>query len=115
MVAAGNSILAAFTIVTTIASLCFIFVWTMILVSYLMYRKRKPELHKVSNFKMPGGNATCYIVLVFFTFLIVAFAFKEDTRKAEMMTPIWFLMLGTAWSIRRRRPKKLVNEIVSTT
>ncbi len=84
MVAAGDSIVAAFTLVTTISSLCFIFVWTIILVSYLVYRKRRPELHEASKFKMPGGIVMCYVVLAFFAFLIVAFALKEDTLQAEL-------------------------------
>ncbi|WP_235732523.1 D-serine/D-alanine/glycine transporter [Mycolicibacterium septicum] len=110
MVAAGDSIVAAFTLVTTISSLCFIFVWTIILVSYLVYRKRRPELHEASKFKMPGGIVMCYVVLAFFAFLIVAFALKEDTLQAELVTPVWFLVLGIAWLVLRRRPQHLARE-----
>ena len=107
VVAIGDSILAAFTLVTTIASLCFIFVWTIILMSYLVYRKRQPDLHKLSKFKMPGGTIMCYVVLAFFAFLIVAFALQKDTREAEMITPIWFLILSISWLIICRRTKHI--------
>ena len=52
---AGKDIGAAFTMVTTISAVCFMFVWTIILASYLVYRKRRPHLHEASKFRMPGG------------------------------------------------------------
>ncbi|OBG86406.1 D-serine/D-alanine/glycine transporter [Mycobacterium sp. E802] len=110
MVAVGDSIIEAFTIVTTISSLCFMFVWTIILSSYLVYRKRRPHLHETSKFKMPGGVAMCYVVLGFFVFLIVAFTLKEDTRQALLVTPIWFIVLAVAWAVLRRRPRHLARE-----
>lgn len=110
MVAVGDSIIEAFTIVTTISSLCFMFVWTIILSSYLVYRKRRPYLHETSKFKMPGGIAMCYVVLAFFVFLIVAFTLKEDTRQALLVTPIWFIVLAIAWAVLRRRPRHLARE-----
>lgn len=51
----GETVLAAFTLVTTISALLFMFVWAMILFSYMAYRKNRPELHAASKFKMPGG------------------------------------------------------------
>ncbi|MGV9803860.1 amino acid permease, partial [Mycobacterium sp. NPDC003449] len=108
MVAVGDSIIEAFTIVTTISSLCFIFVWTIILSSYLVYRRRRPELHEASAFKMPGGIVMCYVVLTFFAFLIWAFTQKSDTLHALLVTPIWFIVLGVAWAVLRRRPRHLV-------
>ena len=110
MVAVGGSIIEAFTIVTTISSLCFIFVWTIILVSYLVYRARRPELHEASKFKMPGGVVMCYVVLAFFAFLLWAFTQKADTLQAELVTPVWFIVLGVAWWVVRSRPRHLARE-----
>ncbi|MUL85492.1 MULTISPECIES: D-serine/D-alanine/glycine transporter [unclassified Mycolicibacterium] len=110
MVAVGDSIIEAFTVVTTISSLCFIFVWTIILISYLVYRRRRPQLHEASKFKMPGGIAMCYVVLAFFVFLVWAFTQKEDTLHALLVTPIWFVVLGVAWLVLRRRPGHLARE-----
>ncbi|MDG3016830.1 D-serine/D-alanine/glycine transporter [Speluncibacter jeojiensis] len=104
MVAAGSSIIEAFTIVTTISSLCFMFVWSIILISYLVYRRRRPELHEASTYKMPGGVVMCYVVLAFFVFLIWAFTQKHDTLQALLVTPVWFVVLGIAWAVVRRRP-----------
>lgn len=110
MVAVGDSIIEAFTIVTTISSLCFMFVWSIILASYLVYRRRRPHLHEASKFKMPGGIPMCWVVYAFFLFLIVAFTLKEDTRQALLVTPIWFIVLGIAWTVLRRRPRHLARE-----
>ncbi|SOJ52774.1 D-serine/D-alanine/glycine transporter [Mycobacterium simulans] len=110
MVAIGDSIIGPFTVVTTISALCFMFVWSIILVSYLVYRRRHPHLHEASQFKMPGGSAMCYVVLGFFGFLIWAFAQKHDTLQALLVTPVWFAVLGASWLVLRRRPRHLVRE-----
>ncbi|CAM5333434.1 Putrescine transporter PotE [Streptomyces hirsutus] len=47
MVTMGDSIIEAFTLVTTISALLFIFVWSIILICYLVYRKRRPHLRGV--------------------------------------------------------------------
>src|SRR6185312_10868640 len=52
---AEGGVAEAFTLVTTISALCFMFVWSIILVSYLVFRSRRPHLHAASKFKMPGG------------------------------------------------------------
>ncbi|WP_072691422.1 D-serine/D-alanine/glycine transporter [Rhodococcus marinonascens] len=99
----GESVIEAFTAVTTIASVLFIFVWTMILASYLVYRKRRPELHEASKFKMPGGVAVCWVILGFFAFIIWALTREPDTLHALLITPIWFVVLGIGWAVTRRR------------
>ncbi|MGV9923807.1 D-serine/D-alanine/glycine transporter [Nocardia rhamnosiphila] len=101
---AGQSIVEAFTVVTTISSLCFMFVWTMILASYLVYRKRRPHLHTASTFKLPGGVPAVWAVLAFFVFLVWALTQKSDTLQALLVTPIWFVVLGAAYLVVRRSP-----------
>jgi D-serine/D-alanine/glycine transporter len=100
----GDSVIEAFTVVTTISALLFMFVWTIILASYLVYRKRRPHLHEASKFKMPGGIVMCWVVLAFFVFILWALTTKDDTLQALLVTPIWFVALGIAWAIIRRRP-----------
>ena len=104
---AGESIIGAFTVVTTIAALLFMFVWTIILISYIVYRRRRPQLHAASTFKMPGGVAMCCVVIAFFAFMIWALTQRADTLQALYLTPIWFVALGIAWTIVRRRPHHL--------
>lgn len=104
MLYAGDSVIGAFTIVTSVASVLTMFVWSMILVSYIMFRRRRPELHAASKFKMPGSRFMPYVVLSFFIFMLVALAQAEDTRTALVVTPVWFLMLGAAWYFNRQTP-----------
>ena len=101
---AGQSIIEAFTVVTTISSLCFMFVWTMILASYLAYRKRRPQLHAASTFKMPGGIPMVWAVLAFFVFIVWALTQESDTLQALLVTPIWFVVLAIAYLFVRRSP-----------
>jgi D-serine/D-alanine/glycine transporter len=100
---ASDSIIEAFTIVTTISAILFMFVWTIIIVSYLVYRRRRPELHAASKFKMPGGVAMCWALLVFFAAMLIVLALKPDTRAALIVTPAWFAVLGIAWALLSRR------------
>ena len=41
---AEGSVAEAFTLVTTVSALCFMFVWSIILISYIVYRRRRPQL-----------------------------------------------------------------------
>jgi D-serine/D-alanine/glycine transporter len=101
---AGKSIIEAFTVVTTISALLFMFVWTIILASYIVYRKRRPHLHAASKFKMPGGIAMCAVVMAFFAFIIWALTQEPDTLRALLVTPLWFVALGIGYLVLRRNP-----------
>ncbi|WP_066302196.1 D-serine/D-alanine/glycine transporter [Arthrobacter luteolus] len=101
---AGESVSAAFTLVTTISALCFMFVWTIILFSYLAYRRRRPHLHAESTFKLPGGRVMVYVVLAFFVFIVWALTTQPDTLMALLVTPIWFALLGGIYAVLRRTP-----------
>ncbi|MBM6622096.1 hypothetical protein JTF08_10795 [Micrococcaceae bacterium RIT802] len=102
---AEGSVAVAFTLVTTISALCFMFVWSIILVSYLVYRARRPQLHAVSKFKMPGGTFMPYGVLGFFVFILWALTTQPDTLSALLFTPIWFIAVGIGYAVLRRNPQ----------
>ena len=91
----------AFNVVTTISAICFIWVWSIILVSHLIYKKRHPELHANSNFKAPFTPAINYIILAFFVFLLVIMGISESTRMALFLTPLWFIMLFVFYRVKR--------------
>ncbi|MES2256733.1 MAG: amino acid permease [Pseudomonadota bacterium] len=96
---AGQSIIEAFTIVTTISALLFMFIWSIILASYVQYRRKRPDLHEKSTFKMPGGHAAVVMVFAFFAFILWALAQKPDTAVALKVTPVWFALLGIAYLV----------------
>ncbi|WP_407079928.1 D-serine/D-alanine/glycine transporter [Arthrobacter zhaoxinii] len=101
---AGQSVSAAFTMVSTISALCFMYVWSIILISYLVYRKRRPQLHAASKFKMPGGVVMAYVVLAFFAFILWTLTTNADTLQALLVTPVWFALLGIIYAVLRRTP-----------
>ena len=94
------NVMEAFTIVTTISAILFMFIWSMILISYIAYRRKKADLHEQSDFKMPGGTLMCFVCLAFFAFVIVLLTFEADTCQALIATPIWFVILGISYYFR---------------
>ncbi|MFJ4453868.1 D-serine/D-alanine/glycine transporter [Pseudomonas sp. NPDC089392] len=98
------NMLDAFTLITTVSAVLFMFVWSIILLSYLAYRKQRDPLHQASKYKMPGGSAMCRVCLVFFAFILALLALQADTRMALYLVPVWFAVLGLAYrSIRQKK------------
>ena len=83
----------AFTLATTLSTILFICVWLMIIWSYMIYYKTRPELHAKSIFKLPGGLFTCWVVIIFFIGMIYVLSLEPDTMKALMVSPIWLVIL----------------------
>ncbi|WEL57538.1 amino acid permease [Pseudomonas kermanshahensis] len=102
------NVMVIFTFVTTITATLFIFVWSMILVSYLAYRSKSPELHEQSKFKLPGGRVTTWACLIFFAFVLVLLTLEPDTLRALAVTPAWFLFLFFAYKRSKRAHEKNV-------
>ncbi|NQD78143.1 D-serine/D-alanine/glycine transporter, partial [Pseudomonas sp. CrR7] len=94
----------------------FMFVWTLILLSYLKYRQNRAALHQASKYKMPGGRFMCYVCLVFFAFILVLLSLEADTRSALLVTPIWFVLLAVTYQFVRskRQPRTAVRHSSST-
>jgi D-serine/D-alanine/glycine transporter len=79
------------------------FVWSLILLSYIAYRRQRAALHAASKYKMPGGVFMCVACLVFFAGILGLLALEADTRQALLVTPLWFVLLAVAWCFVRRR------------
>ncbi|MBS4941157.1 MAG: amino acid permease [Rothia mucilaginosa] len=110
---AGDSISRAFNLVTTVAAVLVIFAWAMIMVSYLMYRKKFPSRHKKSKFRLPGGRFSAWLSLVFFAFTIGVLAMDEETLRGLLAMPVWFAILGIGWFFKRRADARR-HEAIST-
>lgn len=100
---AGDSLIAAFTLVTTVASVLTVVTWSLIMISYIKYRATRPQLHEQSNYKLPGGVVTAYAVLVFFAGVIGLLFMFEDTRQALIAMPVWYAILGIGWFFVHRK------------
>lgn len=97
MLMVNPSVIAAFTMITTVSAILFMFVWTIILCSYLVYRKKRPHLHEQSKYKMPLGKLMCWVCMAFFVFVLVLLTLEADTREALIVTPLWFVLLAAGW------------------
>ena len=97
------NVMTLFTIVSTLAAILVIYSWGMILVAYLVYRKRSPALHHQAIFKMPAGIFLCRLSLLFFLFSLVIMVFDPDTRIALFSMPLWFILLAVIWRIKVKR------------
>ncbi|MDI5791048.1 hypothetical protein PO124_29590 [Bacillus licheniformis] len=42
-----------FTLITSISTICFIFIWGITVICHLKYRRTRPDLAKRNKFKMP--------------------------------------------------------------
>ncbi|WP_411670445.1 hypothetical protein [Escherichia coli] len=63
------------------------FVWTIILCSYLCIANSVPHLHEKSIYKMPLGKLMCWVCMAFFVFVIVLLTLEDDTRQALLGYP----------------------------
>ncbi|MDX7988478.1 amino acid permease [Xenorhabdus sp. 12] len=100
------NVMKLFVIVSTVAAIMVIYSWCMILLAYLAYRKKRPDLHKASIYKMPMGIPMTWCTLIFFAFTVVIMIFDYDTRVALYSTPVWFVILEVLWRMRKARAQK---------
>lgn len=89
---------AVFTLVTTVATVFFIVVWSIILAAYLVYLKRKPQLHQSSLYKLPGGKISAIAILLFFVSMFALLFMVEDTRMGLFVSPLWFVLLAIMYA-----------------
>lgn len=99
-----------FTMITSISTVCFLFIWGIIVLCHLKYRKTRPSLAGKSKFKMPLYPIGNYIILLFLLFVAVVLGLAEDTRIALFFTPIWFIFLLVIYKIREKNVVKTVVE-----
>ncbi|NRW86117.1 amino acid permease [Clostridium beijerinckii] len=102
-----------FVLITSISTFCFIYIWAVIVICHMRYRKTNPELAAKSKFKMPLYPIINYIILAFFAFILVVLALNNETRVALFVTPVWFIVLGIIYNIlkAKRKMKKILSSI----
>jgi len=100
----------AFSVVTTISAICFIWVWSIILISHIKYMKTRPDLREKSTFKAPLAPFINYVVLALFAFILIIMLFAEATRPALLLTPVWFILLFIVYSLRKRKISNLAHK-----
>ncbi|QTF07942.1 D-serine/D-alanine/glycine transporter [Brenneria izadpanahii] len=99
------NVMTVFTLVTTVSAILFMFIWSIILCSYLAYRKKRPQSHANSQYKMPWGVFMCWVCLAFFAFVIILLTLQHDTLQALVITPLWFIILTIAYQFFRKKKR----------
>ncbi|WP_017813276.1 MULTISPECIES: amino acid permease [Paenibacillus] len=98
----------AFEIVTSISAICFIWVWGVILVCHIRYKRNRRDLHQASKFKAPLTPFINYAVLALFAAILVIMLIAQETRPALLCTPLWFILLLVLYSLRVRKAKRSI-------
>ncbi|WP_283678656.1 amino acid permease [Lentilactobacillus sp. Marseille-Q4993] len=80
-----------FSFISSVATTCFLFVWGMIVVAHIKYRKEVAKNHeeKSLTFKMPLYPISDYFVLAFLVFVGIILIFKTDTLIALVGSVAW--------------------------
>ncbi|MDN6005009.1 MAG: amino acid permease [Enterococcus sp.] len=101
-----------FTMISSIATICFIFIWGMIVFTHMRFRKTKPELAAKSSFKLPLFPYANYLVFAFLAFVLFVLALASDTREALIFSPIWFIALLAIYHFKFERNKPISTKIL---
>ncbi|WP_433745745.1 amino acid permease [Paenibacillus amylolyticus] len=91
-----------FTLITSVSTVCFIFVWGIMVICHLRYRRTQPELASRSRFKLPLYPFSNVLILAFLAFVLVVLALAEDTRVALFVTPVWFILVAGIYLFKKR-------------
>jgi len=95
-------VMEAFTMVSSVSVGLVLFMWSLVLVCYIRYRKLHPEAHKNAAFRMPGAAFMPWVVLGFFGFVVYVLLRYDDTRIALGLTLLWFVGLTISWFVRKK-------------
>ncbi|MHC6160363.1 amino acid permease, partial [Lactobacillus delbrueckii subsp. lactis] len=81
-----------FTFISSVATVCFLFIWGAIVLAHLRYRKslQKQGLENPVNFKLPLFPVANYLILLFLAFVGVIMCFDQTTFYALLAALIWF-------------------------
>ncbi|HAZ54695.1 MAG TPA: proline-specific permease ProY, partial [Franconibacter helveticus] len=93
-----------FLVIASLATFATVWVWIMILLSQVAFRRRlsKEEVQAL-KFKVPGGVATTIAGLVFLAFIIALIGYHPDTRISLYVGFAWIALLLVGWVFKRRR------------
>ncbi|MCY7893580.1 amino acid permease [Bacillus vallismortis] len=92
-----------FTLITSVSTICFIFIWGITVICHLKYRKTRQDEAKANTFKMPFHPLSNYFTLAFLAFILVVLALANDTRVALFVTPVWFILLIIMYKVQTSR------------
>ncbi|MHC6175348.1 amino acid permease [Glutamicibacter sp. X7] len=93
-----------FLLIASVATFATVWVWIMILASYLAMRRRHPATGERDAYELPGGSLSAWVALGFMGLVVALLALSADTRVALYTGGCWLALLGLGylWLGRRR-------------
>lgn len=102
-----------FVYVTSIGSFGALWTWFVILRTQQKFRASLSTEEKAQlTYKMPGAPYTGYLTMAFLACVVVASAFREDTRVALFVTPVWFIILLLGYTVVGKNKNKGGSKVV---
>jgi AAT family amino acid transporter len=89
---------SAFTLITGVATMSFIFVWILLLVAHLKYKKSVKGKDN-GKFKMPLFPIANYLTIAFFVAVLLVLAFDSETQASVIATIIFFIAMIGGYSL----------------
>lgn len=94
---------ALFTIIASIATFATVWVWIMILTSYLSMRRKEAAAGRgpdvAREYAVPGGTTAAWIALAFMVFVVVLLALSPATRVALYTGIAWLVLLAVLFKL----------------
>ena len=94
---------ALFTIIASIATFATVWVWIMILTSYLSMRRKEAAAGRgpgvAREYAVPGGTVAAWIALAFMVFVVVLLALSPATRVALYTGIAWLVLLAVLFKL----------------
>ena len=92
-----------FTIIASIATFATVWVWIMILTSYLAMRRKEAAAGRgpavAREYAVPGGTVAVWIALAFMVFVVVLLALSPTTRVALYTGIAWLVLLAVLFKL----------------
>ncbi|WP_051711162.1 amino acid permease [Streptomyces sp. NRRL S-350] len=99
----------AFEYITSVATVCGLWTWAMILISQIRYRRAwKGGRLPAPTFRAPGGAWVSWVALAFLALVVVLIALDEDNRISLYVFPAWALLLVIGYRFLERRNPQAV-------
>lgn len=88
-----------FELISGISTLCFLFIWAIIIVCHIKFLKVTKEEDRPS-FKLKGAKILNWISLAFIALIVVICAVLKSTRISLLITPVWFIALIVIYQVK---------------
>lgn len=80
-----------FTVVSSVATTCFIFIWGIIIIAHLKYKSTAKG--RESKFKTPLFPFGDYLILIFLALVAVVLCLKKETFISLLLSVAWFVII----------------------